>query len=285
MYYAIRGRTTIEIFDSLAANGPSTGSETSERFAAGLTDAERSFKHVVRRRDSDCEIESADINLSMVVTLPRHSNPQALTPDLLGRWRAFEDNVAAHEQRHVDIYISRMETFEHKLASNYSRGFSDCDSLTSRLTADWGLEQDLVEQEQDAFHVAVAERSKSLRGPVQLQIDQAGAELARLQDKLDRGLSTITQFRSNIDAQEESAAVLQSQMDAIQSSFPDLVLPPDVFDTYEELLAQWNVHNDLRNQIADELNEAVRSNNQTVEEFNGLVHDISELREELAWLP
>ena len=285
VYYAVDGRTTTEIFDSLEANGPTSGLETSERFTAGLTEADQSFEYVLSSGFLRCELESANINLSMVVTLPRHANRSGLSPDLLSRWLAFKDNVEAHEQRHVDIYNNSMEEFERGLAGDYSRRFSDCDSLTSRLTADWELQQDLVGQEQDAFHVSEEQRSKGLRGPVQIQIDQAEAELARLQDKLDRGSSTIIELRSKIDTQEQSAAVYESQMDAIQSSYPDLVLPPDVFDTFEGLRAQWSTHNDLRNEFVGELNEAVRSNNETVEEFNGLIDDIAELREKLAWLP
>lgn len=283
VYYVVDGTTTTEIFDSLEANGPSSRSETAGQFTAGLADTRLSLNYVESRGVfGRCEIESAEIVLSTVVTLPRHSNPSALIiPGLLGRWQAFKDDVTVHERRHVDISISRMEAFKHKLATDYSGRFVDCEAMSSR----WNLALELENQEQDQFHLTEEQRSKRLRGPTELRIAEAEAELARLEDKLDSDSSTDAQLRSLISVQEQAAAVYQRQIDAIQASYPNLILPPDVFDAYEELRAQWNTHNVLRSETIADLNEVVRSRNQTAEEFNQLAGEVNELREELAWLP
>ena len=218
VYYVVDGTTTTEIFDSLEANGPSSGPETAGQFTAGLANTRLSLNTVESRGVfGRCEIESAEIVVSTVVTLPRHSNPSALIiPDLLGRWQAFKDDVTVHERRHVDISISRREAFKHKLATDYSGRFVDCEALSSR----WNLALELENQEQDEFHLTEEQGSKRLRGPTELRIAEAEAELARLEDKLDSDSSTD-----------------------------------------------------------------VRSRNQTIEEFNQLVGEVNELREELAWLP
>ena len=153
VYYAVHGIQVAEIYDSLVANGPTSGSETiGGGFAVGLTESEKSLEYVLSHTGRFiCEIESADINLSMVVTLPRHSSPSRLSPETLARWRAFEKDVAAHEQRHVDIHMSKMEEFERDLGNVTA---FDCDSLEETLTWRWESSNSFDGLAQATFHVS-----------------------------------------------------------------------------------------------------------------------------------
>ena len=257
VYYELGGRTTAGIFRSMEAHSPEIEGGKRGYFAAGLAAFDRRFEPVVSLRRSYCEIESAIIHLRIVMTLPRHSTPQRLTPHVLSAWQAFEFDTTEHENRHADIALRTMEKFKHELANDYGQRFSSCNLLVSTLNADWALAWEVERQEQDAFHIAEEERSKELRGPVQLQIDRAKSALDQLQEQLDRSSATVGE--------------LEARMEVIQSSYPDLVLPPNVFRDYESLRAQ--------------LNGALPSHNRIVAEFNRLATDIAGWHEELAWLP
>ena len=48
-----------------------------------------------------------------------------------------------------------------------------------------------------------------------------------------------------------------ARMTAINNQYPGLVLPSDIFNEYERLLAGWNALNELRSGAVDELNALV----------------------------
>ena len=167
-YYPVSGRTTRQIFSSVDANSPPGADGLFKYDPSPLT-------YDVLPRGAYCEIAWAEINLLMLVTLPRHSSPGGLTPDLLSRWRIFEAGVAAHEQRHVDNYIARYEAFK---GGSYSERFSDCEELRLRLDSRSGHARVLEDRAQRAFHAADDRRRERMRAPVERQIEQTEAELA-----------------------------------------------------------------------------------------------------------
>lgn len=284
VYYMVSGETTEEIFNSVEANGPDIGALTKGRIASGLTKVESSYKTEFSDYGTYCEFQSADINMRLVVTLPQHSTPQALGDLQLSRWNDFVEGVAIHEQKHVDIYNDGMEAFKKRLES-FPEKWPDCDSLDSSLALAWESERTLTEQEQDAFHLAEEQRSQHLRNPLRTQIDQGKSELEELQYKLDSLSLEIDAHRLEIDDIERLAQPYEDQMNAIKDQYPDLVLPPDVFDEYELLLAEWNRLNDQRNGVVTQLNALVGRHKQTADEYNRLAEQINQLNEELAWLP
>ena len=203
-YYPVSGRTTRQIFSSVKANGP--------RGADGLFDYDPSpLTYDVLPRGAYCEIAWAKINLLVLVTLPRHSNPGTLTPDLLARWRVFEAGVAAHEQRHVDNYIARYEAFKGGLMSggSYSERFSDCDELRLRLDGRSGHTRVLEDRAQLAFHAADKRRRERLQAPVEAAIDQMVAELAQLQAEAGLTFAEQRSLRAEIDELYEELAWLR----------------------------------------------------------------------------
>jgi DNA-binding FrmR family transcriptional regulator len=78
---------------------------------------------------------------------------------------------------------------------------------------------------------------------------------------------------------------LQVRIEAIQNSFPDLILPPDLFDEFEQLRAARNALNDERNGILGQLNRVIVAHNQATEERNASIVELNELFDKLAWLP
>jgi predicted secreted Zn-dependent protease len=102
-YYPVRGTTTPTIFAAIDANGLV---ETSGQRALGLTSSEwKLTSGDVDVRAVPCVFPSLTVTLHLVVMLPRHETPDDLPADLRDRWERFVARVAAHEQRHVDIYL------------------------------------------------------------------------------------------------------------------------------------------------------------------------------------
>src|SRR5262245_45183434 len=112
-YYPVRGTTTAAIFAAIDANGLV---DTNGQRAAGVTTAEwKLTSDDVDARAVPCVFPSLTVALNLVVTLPRHETPDALPPDLQGRWERFAARVAAHEQRHVDIYLEGAKAIKARL--------------------------------------------------------------------------------------------------------------------------------------------------------------------------
>jgi predicted secreted Zn-dependent protease len=71
--------------------------------------------------------------LHLVVMLPRHETPDDLPADLRGRWERFVARVAAHEQRHVDIYLKGAKAMKARLEA--TRTAVSCADLENKSSA------------------------------------------------------------------------------------------------------------------------------------------------------
>jgi predicted secreted Zn-dependent protease len=58
------------------------------------------------------------ITLNLVVTLPQHDQLNELSQDIRTNWQRFAARVAAHEQRHVDIYLNGAKTMSGTLLAH-----------------------------------------------------------------------------------------------------------------------------------------------------------------------
>jgi len=279
VYYAVGGETTEEIFNSVSANGPDIEGE----LVSGLTEAESSYNCEFLDHITYCELQSVDIELRLIVTLPRHSTPQALSDLQLSRWQDFVDRVAVHEQKHVDIYKDGMETLKNKFET-YSEEFLDCNSLESSLSSAWKSEMTLIGQEQNAFHLEEEQLFQQLKKPLQVQIDQYETEWNELESKQDSLALEKAALELKIDDLDRLAQSCKEQMDAIQAQYPDLVLPSSTFDEYERLRTEWNRLNNLRNGMIDQVNAIIPQYNRTIEESKRLVEQMNRLVDELNWL-
>src|SRR5215813_4385799 len=113
-YYPVRGMSTTAIFDELDKNGLV---DSGGRRAVGLTSAAWNMDWKgVEARPGVCGQDSMTITLELVVSLPEHKRSTDLPQNIRASWQQFAAGVAAHEQRHIDIYLdgarrmkSRME--------------------------------------------------------------------------------------------------------------------------------------------------------------------------------
>src|SRR5688572_20972974 len=118
-YYPVRGSTTRAIFDAIDEEGLT---DAAGRRAVGLTTGHWSIdiRTVQDHGSLSCNTALVRINLDLVMTLPQFEQAH-LSTALQAKWARFAARVAAHEQRHVEIYLDgarRMETrMEHALAA------------------------------------------------------------------------------------------------------------------------------------------------------------------------
>ena len=268
----------------MKVNGPDFVQEQAGHFTAGLTEAQQSYDSNFTDWGSYCELDSANIRLNLVVTLPEHPQLAVLSGEMLSRWREYASRVAAHEQTHVDIHIQRIEAFKHKL-EQLPPQFASCEALTSAIQKAWEAEDLLNEQDQDAFHRAEELLSQSLRQPFEAQIEANKREMAGLQARIDSVSADADKLRLQIEDWDVEMRPYRIRMEAIQEEYPDLVLPADRFDEYEELLGEWNRLNDVRSEIVAELNSLVGQHNKAVADSNLLNEQTNALIEESNWLP
>lgn len=154
VYYLVSGGTEEDFFDSARSNGLNYDAAPGDWVTTGLTKSDRSLETEYATDGDSCRLQSANIHLKFVVTLPRHSNLSSLSNLQLSRWQAFEGEVSVHEQRHVDIYTRGMEALKKTLESLLTNEFPDCDSAKSSIASAWELQARQTEQEQDAFHLS-----------------------------------------------------------------------------------------------------------------------------------
>ena len=132
-YHPVRGTTTAAIFTAIDANGLV---ETSGQRAVGMTSVEwKLTSGDVDVRAVPCVFPSLTVTLHLVVMLPRHETPDDLPADLRDRWERFVARVAAHEQRHVDIYLEGAKAMKARLEA--TRTAVSCADLEKAIDADW----------------------------------------------------------------------------------------------------------------------------------------------------
>ncbi len=192
--------------------------------------------------------------------------------------------MTTHEQRHVDITAERIAAFKEEVQQMTAQ-FPDCGSLVSSLTSAWDSERALDRQQQDEFHDLEEQISVALRNPLQTRIDANETELGEIQDTLSSLSSSIEGLRLQIEAIDAAMKPYDDRMASIRDDYPDLVLPADVYDEYQESLDAWNELNDQRNEVLGSLNSHIDLHNKGVADFNQLTNQTNALIDEMAWLP
>src|SRR4029453_2870781 len=112
---------------------------------------------------------SLTVTLHLVVMLPRHETPDALPADLRGRWESFVARVAAHEQRHVDIYLEGAKAMTARLEG--PRAAVSCADLEKAIDAEWRAQQADIERAQTEFHAVDETTARSERESLQVRVD------------------------------------------------------------------------------------------------------------------
>ncbi|HEV8587124.1 MAG TPA: DUF922 domain-containing protein [Methylomirabilota bacterium] len=176
-YYALHGTTSAAIFDEIDRNNLF---ETSGQRAIGLTTADWKLTS-----EGLCSAPSLTITLTLVVTLPRHEQSGALPENVRRHWERFVARVAAHEQRHADIFLEGAKAMKTGMETARAKGLS-CAELEKLIDGLWKNEQAEIDQAQQRFHLEDSAKSHADRDPLQGQVDGNRTRLAGLEGEMRR---------------------------------------------------------------------------------------------------
>ena len=283
VYYLVTGTTTKAIFDSIERNGPDLVEAGPWHFASGQTESNASLESQGLDYGEFCVLQSAEINLDLIVTLPQHSNPSSLSNLLIKRWQAFAEGVAAHEQTHVDIYIERIESLLARL-EDFSERFSDCDSLEAQLHSIQDEERLVIDRQQEAFHESEVRLSEGVRQPAKQRIDDNKLKLAEYQVELDRLTSDIEVLKIEIADFETAMERYDAIIATIKKQYPTLVLPSGTLAQYIRLVDGRNSLSCLRSEVATNVNPVIEQYGRIVEDHIRLTEQTNQLIDRLPWL-
>ena len=195
-YYSVRGTTTAAIFTAIDGNGLV---ETSGQRAVGMTSVEWKLSSGdVDARAVPCVFPSLTVRLQVKVTLPRHETPDDLSADLRDRWERFVARVAAHEQRHVDIYMEGAKAMKERLEA--SRTAVSCADVEKAIDEAWRAEQAEIERAQKEFHTSDETTARSERDALQARLDGTRAQLDPVDAEIRRLDAEIVELRRQADA-------------------------------------------------------------------------------------
>lgn len=194
-YYPVRGTTTAAMFAAIDANGPV---ETSGQRAAGMTLADwKLTSGDVDVRAVPCVFPSLTVTLHLVVMLPRHEAPEVLPGDLREHWERFVARVAAHEQRHVDIYLDGANAMKARLEA--TRTTVSCAHLEKAIDAAWQAQQADIERAQTEFHAVDQTTARSERETLQARLDGTRAQLEPVEAEIRRLDTELADLRRQVD--------------------------------------------------------------------------------------
>ena len=173
--------------------------ETSGQRAVGVTSAEwKLTSGDVDVHAVPCVFPSLTVMLHLVVMLPRHETPDDLPADLLGRWERFVARVAAHEQRHVDIYLEGAKAMKARLEA--TRTAVSCADLEKTIDAAWRAQQADIERAQAEFHAVDETTARSEREALQARLDGTRARLEPVDAEIRRLDTELADLRRQVDA-------------------------------------------------------------------------------------
>ncbi len=194
-YYPVRGTTTAAIFAAVDANGLV---ERGQR-AVGITSADwKLTSGDVDVRAVPCVFPSLTVLLHLVVTLPRHETPDDLPADLRDHWERFVARVAAHEQRHADIYLEGAKAMKARLEA--LRTAVSCAGLERAIDAEWRAQQADIERAQAEFHAVDGTTARSEREALQARLDGTRAQLEPVEAEMRRLDTELADLRRQVDA-------------------------------------------------------------------------------------
>ena len=145
-----------------------------------------------------CVFPSLTVMLHLVVMLPRHETPDDLPADLRGRWERFVARVAAHEQRHVDIYLEGAKAMKARLEA--TRTGVSCADLEKAIDAAWRAQQADIERAQVEFHAVDETTARSEREALQARLDGTRARLEPVDAEIRRLDTELADLRRQVDA-------------------------------------------------------------------------------------
>lgn len=288
-YYSVRGTTTSTIFEEIEANGLV---EMDGKRAMGLAVANSEVKlnarEIVegrsrgwRRFETDdgalCTPELVTITLNLVVTLPRHERLDDLSNDLRERWQHFAAAVAAHEQRHVDIFMTRANAVKVRIEAAL-KNWASCADVEAALRSIWASHEAETKDAQREFDAEDRARILNDRKPLQAEIDTRKARLTALTTEVRQRDATLE------DLSRRTAAV-RGKIDAVNTEIAKAngtCSRPT--ERIQRLCRHYNALVVTHNALVAEHSSVVDHRNALAGEHNALVESINGLIEALNWV-
>jgi len=273
-YYSVRGTTTSVIFDDIERNGLF---DTKARHAVGLTSGRWSIDWKgVETRPGPCSLESMTITLNLVVTLPKHDLPNDLSRDIRTNWQRFAASVAAHEQRHVDIYLNGAKTMKTRMEAILTKS-SSCSELERVVRSIWASQQAETERVQEEFHIEDEAKTQNDRKPLQVQIDANRRRLTAINSEIQGVDQTLDNLKRQRNTTHARINAVKAEMAKSGASLPKCSQSPltssiqVLCEQYNALVAAYNALADEYNGTASRRNDLAAEHNRVVGVTNGLV--------------
>jgi predicted secreted Zn-dependent protease len=277
-YYQVYGSTSEELFAYMENYGPVD--DTGQR-GTGVTTYESRLDWGSSGDSRNCAIARMTIEVELEVTLPRLADGSRISGGVLTYWNQFAAGVAAHEQRHVDIYVSAANRLKLEMLALSSGG--SCTALEARVNSLWESHQRAADVEQEQFHKDERARIEAARGPLRSQLDTNRSRLGRLTSeiaRIDENLKTLT---NQIDSMKVLLDSLQTQLKAIEDRYPGQALPDSVNQQYESLRLQYNNLVPSYNALINQYNLLGSQRTALISEADILEADTNRLIEEYNW--
>jgi predicted secreted Zn-dependent protease len=250
-YYSVTGTTTDAVRRSLEANWV-------EPEVVGLTEAEIEYEPKVTSYDDYCHLEWIDINMKVVMTIPRHSNPSALNSLLSKRWSKFAQDTAKHEQQHTDIHLEGIENLKAKMAE-IPDIHTNCNEAYSALDVIYEEEWELNTLRQREFHSSEAMECSFQEYFFEFQIDQHETEMNAYDKELKNLKQQMEQLEQQITEMDESMLWYESIGDT--ASYNNLV------DPYNNALLLYDARSDHYNDTVSKYNRELNKINDLVDQM------------------
>ena len=276
--YPVRGATSEAIFDYIARNGPT---DDAGQRGSGLTTAKWSYVWKGNASRSGCGIASLTINLDLTVTLPKHESPQSLSPAVIKSWERFSGDVNAHEQRHVEIYLTGANNMEQTMEAIEPK--PSCDLLEKEIGAVWSGRQKAIEAAQENFHREEDARLALARQPLQSQIEGNRGKITSLSSLIKGMDDQIESLRRDLKAAEEQISPVESQMQSLEGGYGK-DMPPPIASRYQGLQQQYRTLVARYNSLVDQHNAAVERRSRTSAEYDQLISSTRDLVETYNWI-
>jgi predicted secreted Zn-dependent protease len=283
-FYPVTGTTTRAIFEQIEGAGLA---DHHGLRAAGLTSADwRVAGQTLDRRSYGvaCAPLRVSFTLSIVVTLPRHEQPDGLSEELRTRWDRYASRIASHEQRHVDIYLDAAKTLKSRTdAFLKRREWSSCADFETALKALLNEHTVDAKKRQDQFDIDDRATFELDRKPLQTQLDAHRARLSRLESEMRDLAATASDLsRKSQDArsaiESANAELLKSRASCAQRQVAGQVRA--ICLRHEQSLqAAVAAHNTL----VEQHNAAIQRHNELADEFNRLSAETNTIIDTLNW--
>ena len=111
---------------------------------------------------------------------------------------SFVARVAAHEQRHVDIYLEGAKAMKARMEA--TRTAVSCTNLEKAIDAEWRAQQTEIERAQAEFHAVDETTARSEREELQARLDGTRARLEPVDAEIRRLDAELADLRRQVDA-------------------------------------------------------------------------------------